>query len=166
MGVVGTSTRSGSVKPVASPNHWRIVGEKDENGHLDPDSLSDLPFGVCKLRVNVAGTVCLGKGDESLVDARHKIITKKFPDACNKEEQAGSKCVGPVFGANWTCRGCWCNFHNALCNRHAKAAPPVTHQFTHALKMLDTVSPEVRRVYEAHWDFYHKLDPEMAVIET
>lgn len=132
------------------------MGTLDENGLLIPDSIIDVPFGVHELVNNTATTDCLGPGDEKNIDPRHEILTKVLPKVCNKKFQKGAECIGPVFGPSWVCRSCWCNFHNSLCNRHAKIAPVITSFFPLAYEMLDHFRPMVGVEYNRNWEYWQK----------
>jgi hypothetical protein len=111
--------------------------------------------GVYSFRNNTANTACLGKGNEQLIDPRHRMITKNLPSFCNNPRQKGAQCFGPVFGPSWVCRSCWCNFHNAICNRHGKIAPPVISKFPHATAMLRAHKEQVGMEFAlrmAYWE--------------
>jgi hypothetical protein len=145
------------VRPPKNPRGGQVIGVLDEHGLLDPNSL-DIPMGVSYLRFNVLQSVCLGYGDETLIDKRHELITKKenLPLVCNRQDQSGSICTGPVCQSSWTCRSCTCNFHNALCNRHAKGAPPITTNFSHARRMLEYFSNQIGADYASNAEYYEK----------
>jgi hypothetical protein len=136
----------------------RVIGALDENGRLIPDSITSPSFGLNLLATNISRSSCLGYGDESLIDSRHQLITKRaeLPPVCNREEQIGAICTGPVFGPSWVCRSCTCNFHNALCNRHAKSAPPITHKFTYAPRMLEHFKEQAVVDYQVNYEVWRE----------
>jgi hypothetical protein len=140
------------------PNLRRIVGSLDENGYLDPDSLATIPFGASQLMCNITSSTCLGYGDETLIDERHALHTPKAKllTYCNRSNQPGAACVGPVFGPSWTCRSCTCNFHNALCNRHAKTAPKIMLPFCEARDMLKFHAQNLAADYNISYGYWEK----------
>jgi hypothetical protein len=92
--------------------------------------LETVPWFMPLRMPNLPGdTVCLGKGDVNNVAAGNRIKVV-FGDELMKAgcpgEKAGAVCTGRVAAFSYVCRTCPCNFHNAMCNRHAKAAPPRT----------------------------------------
>lgn len=137
-----------------SPTLGPVVGDCDERGLLIPESLGALPWGRSRLHSNTCQSTCLGYGDETKIDRRHKLVTTraKLPNVCNRQDQTGATCVGPVFGSSWVCRSCTCNFHNALCERHAKTAPPITGAFTHAPGMLATAAKRMAVDYQTAYN--------------
>lgn len=74
-------------------------------------------------------TVCLGRGDESLIDEKHQLLLSPDPLVCPRA-QVGGTVLGVVSSEFHVARGCACNAHNAFCNRHGKAQPNRTRQFS------------------------------------
>jgi hypothetical protein len=143
------------VGPPINPRGGQVIGVLDESGLLDPNSL-DIPMGISYMRHNVTQSVCLGYGDETQIDSRHELITKRdtLPQQCNRQDQSGAICTGPVCQSSWVCRSCTCNFHNALCNRHAKKAPEITTNFNHAKRMLEHFSSLTGADYASNAEYY------------
>lgn len=104
------------------------VGVLDEQGRLDMSSIEDLPYGVYSLENNIGNTVCLGLGDESLIDEKHR-IRKRPIWICKAHQEIGAECMGLVTGPNYVAAKCCCNLHNALCNRHGRKQLPITRRF-------------------------------------
>jgi len=104
-------------------------------------------IGAYSLICNVLDTICLGPGDESRVDRRHRIITRPARFVCDKPAQVGARLMGLVFALSYTCRTCLCNAHNALCNRHLSKQPTTTKSFIHSLMALGLLRARLRLAY-------------------
>jgi len=123
-----------SVAPLfLSRNSGAMQGLLDIHGHLQPDMLKHIPYGVHALPTFKTSTLCLGPGDLSKVDRKHRVPAFE-PWPCDKPNQSGSTAMGYVCWPSWTCRTCTCNFHNALCNRHAAAQPASEYNLSLAEK--------------------------------
>jgi hypothetical protein len=129
------------------PGAPKRVGTVDHHGLLDMASIENLPMGVYELRSCNGGTVCLGFGDEGLIDPKHSILTRP-PTCCDRDGEVGAVCMGLVTGPNYVCGKCACNLHNALCNRHGKLQPPFTGEFTQARARIESSLQEIRLLYE------------------
>lgn len=99
----------------------------DSNGLTIPDALIGLGYGSHPLPNHKFQTLCLGPGDLRKVDCKHKVPPIQEP--CDKPKQVGARAFGPVCHPSWTCRTCVCNWHNAMCNRHAATQPICDKKF-------------------------------------
>lgn len=120
------------------------MGRVDQWGHLVVESCGELPLGFSELASNVGDTVCLGFGDERLLDPTTKIRTRPSGE-CQSQRQCGAMLTGLTTMVVYSCRRCGCNLHNAICNRHGVRRPRPTTDFAHATLYLDVLIPELFR---------------------
>lgn len=115
--------------------------------------MSLLPFGLFVFPCARFDTVCLGPGDESLLDPQTK-IHKRPRFVCDRVDEVGATALGVVCRLHYVCRRCGCNLHNALCMRHGRAQPSVFRGFVHARLFFDSLVPEVMRAYN-DWELHY-----------
>ncbi len=106
-------------------------------------------------------TTCLGYGDESLIDPKHKV--KVYGERlCTDTGHKGATLMGLVTRYAHVCRKCPCNLHNALCNRHLKVQPVMTGDLQAAYDYFDgdrqllkyrydEILPNIRRDWMSKW---------------
>lgn len=102
----------------------------------------DVPS-IVKVQQLITPTTCLGRPKDLTLAEGHSIESLP-PDVCDRPDQMGAVCVGPVFGPSYTCRQCCCNAVNALVNRHG-AVPP---------RAVSTFEDPVRHFYEFEGHYY------------
>lgn len=111
-------------------------------GQVD-ESIGD---GVYNMPARSTDTVCLGSGDEKTIGEGHA-ITRYEPKPC--EDQVGATIIMPVIRMAYVARTCVHNLHNALCNRHLLAPPPIVAELKHAREMLCAARRELEYLYPA-----------------
>lgn len=131
----------------------------------------DLSFpevGVVDATGVITDTLCLGRPKE-LVLAPGTSIRALPPNVCDREDQMGATCVGPVFGPSYTCRQCQCNAVNALVNRHGAPAPPVTAAFPDPEPHLTRFKSEYSAVVPTYYDSWlskWKMAKQLAILTS
>ncbi len=104
----------------------------------------------CVLPVNVTNTICLGPGDPSCMDPKHRVSRRDdFTHGCTREprDQVGATLVGLAAKVVHVCRSCPCNADNALMHRHGAVQPPVTGDFSWFLSKLDELQDVIAHYY-------------------
>lgn len=102
----------------------------DDFGHIDTRMWTEPPPGIHRLTSFVGNTVCLGiPADFSEIDPKHKVFFPKRYRTCNRMDQKGATLIGATTRAAYVCRGCPCNFGNALVKRHGAIQPGTTKTF-------------------------------------
>jgi len=110
-------------------------------------------FFVHSLPNKPADTVCLGWGDEKNLGPGNTIMVTRKPLQCPLS-RAGAVCTGLVARSSFVCRTCPCNFHNAMCNRHGKAAPKRLFKQQLGLTVIARETQAIRQEYLnqlEHW---------------
>ena len=129
----------GGVDPHDTPP-WDVV-EQYGPAHRDRRGLfrvENMPLfdGLYVYGEVVTKTICLGYGDESLLDPKHSV--KVYGDrSCTHTGLRGATLMGLVTRYAHVCRKCPCNLHNALCNRHLKLQPVFCGDFQPAYEYFE-----------------------------
>lgn len=106
--------------------------------------MEDYPDGVYEPVSLVTDSTCLGFGDESRLDPKHRVLER--PRVGCGLDRPGANLLGPACGLAWTCTKCLCNLHNALCNRHGVVQQPC-EQFVNATLAIVAMLPAVELNY-------------------
>lgn len=116
----------------------------------------------------VTNTLCLGRPKDYTL-GEGTCIKTDVAHTCDKPDQLGATCLGPVFGPSYTCRQCSCNAFNALVKRHGARAPAVTGRFEDASRHyagFRTFCLLADRVYYDAWLAKWPLTKQQAILDS
>lgn len=94
----------------------------------------ELQYGAYYVPCIRTGTTCLGtkRDDESKLAHKTKVVCFRDEDC---KDSVGATLMGLASGLAYVARCCVHNAHNALCNRHGIAAPPVLVDLNYAREL-------------------------------
>jgi len=122
------------------------------------DSIPDkLLTGFYDLASCYGDCVCLGFGDESVLDPAHSLlfVPDKICD-CDRSRQPGAECLGFVTRPCWVMSRRYCTLHNSICNRHGKCRPTFTGNFEPFNGLLPGLRHELRGLFDLFIDHYRE----------
>lgn len=117
-----------------------------QEGLLCTSAGCGLSPGFNKLPSFVTDTVCLGRGDASLLGPGNVILRRDDSLICPKRQE-GATLMGLATRLSYVCRTCPCNADRALCHRHGVAPPKVNNEMDSYRAALIKCAPNVLSLF-------------------